>query len=350
MNDTASPAKPAAAPAGHPAVAASRIGVLLVNLGTPDATDYWSMRRYLKEFLSDPRVIEENRVKWWLILNLIILSIRPQRKGRDYDKIWNRERDESPLKTITRAQAESLAASLGQARPNVVVDWAMRYGNPSMRSRIEAMQAQGCSRILVVPLYPQYAAATTASVGDKVFEVLAGLRWQPALRVAPPWHDDPVYIDALAESFTAELGKLSFTPEVILASFHGMPKEYLLKGDPYHCQCAKTARLLRERLGIDESRFMLTFQSRFGYAEWLQPYTDKTVEALAQRGVKNIAIVTPGFTADCLETLEEIAGENAEIFKHAGGQNFAAIPCMNDSQPGMRVIRHVVDHELMGWV
>ncbi|MEA2933418.1 MAG: protoporphyrin/coproporphyrin ferrochelatase, partial [Variibacter sp.] len=259
MNDTVSPVRPAAAPSDHPAIAPSRVGVLLVNLGTPDATDYWSMRRYLKEFLSDPRVIEENRIKWWLILNLIILSIRPQRKGPDYDKIWNRERDESPLKTITRSQAEKLAASLAETSPHVVVDWAMRYGNPSIRSRVEALQAQGCSRILVVPLYPQYAAATTATVGDKVFEVLKDIRWQPALRIAPPWHDDPVYIDALADSFTAELGKLSFTPEVILASFHGMPKEYLLKGDPYHCQCAKTARLLRERLGIDESRFMLTF-------------------------------------------------------------------------------------------
>jgi ferrochelatase len=350
MNETLMNSAPAVLPAGHPVVAAGRIGVLIVNLGTPDATDYWSMRRYLKEFLSDARVIEENRLKWWLILNLIILTIRPGRKGRDYDKIWNRERDESPLKTITRAQSEKLSVMLATVDRRLVVDWAMRYGNPSIPSRLEAMQKQGCERILIVPLYPQYAAATTATVADKAFDALKTMRWQPAVRIAPPWHDDPVYIGALADSLQVELAKLPFKPEVILASFHGVPKEYLLKGDPYHCQCAKTARLLRERLGLDESQFMLTFQSRFGFAEWLQPYTDMTVKALAGKGVKNLAIVTPGFTADCLETLEEIAGENAEYFHYAGGENFAAIPCLNDSEEGMRVIAHVVRRELQGWV
>jgi ferrochelatase len=336
-------------PPGHPDIPPRRIGVLLVNLGTPDATDYWSMRRYLKEFLSDPRVIEENRIKWWLVLNLIILTIRPGRKGPDYDKIWNKERNESPLKTITRAQSEKLAASYA-SDPRLMVDWAMRYGNPSIRSRLDAMQAAGCDRILIVPLYPQYAAATTATVCDKTFEALTAMRWQPALRVAPAYFDEPVYIEALATSLEAELAKLQFKPEVILASFHGMPEEYLRKGDPYHCQCAKTARLLRERLKLDAGQLMLTFQSRFGITEWLKPYTDVTVKSLAERGVKNLAIVTPGFSADCLETLEEIAMENAEIFKHAGGENFAAMPCLNDSEPGMAVIRDIVSRELKGWI
>ena len=327
-----------------------RIGVLIVNLGTPDGTDYWSMRRYLKEFLSDRRVIETNRVVWWLVLNLVILTIRPGRKGRDYEKIWNRERDELPLKTITRAQAEKLSAALAAVDARITVDWAMRYGNPSIASRLDVMQRAGCERILIVPLYPQYCAATTATVADKAFDVLKEMRWQPAVRIAPPWHDDPVYIDALARSLESELAKLTFKPDVILASFHGVPKDYLLKGDPYHCHCQKTARLLRERLGFAEDKLMLTFQSRFGTAEWLQPYTDMTVKALAERGAKNLAIVTPGFVADCLETLEEIAGENAEIFRHHGGENFAAIPCLNDSEAGMAVINHIVMRELKGWI
>jgi protoporphyrin/coproporphyrin ferrochelatase len=350
MNETLMKTQAAARPADHPAVASGRIGVLIVNLGTPDATDYWSMRRYLKEFLSDTRVIEENRLKWWLILNLIILTIRPGRKGKDYDKIWNRERDESPLKTITRAQSEELGQILAAVDGRVTVDWAMRYGNPSIKSRLEALQKQGCERILIVPLYPQYAAATSATVCDKAFDVLKTMRWQPAVRIAPPWHDDPVYIEALAVSLEQELKKLTFKPDMILASFHGVPKEYLIKGDPYYCQCHKTARLLGARLGLDESRFMLTFQSRFGFAEWLQPYTDMTVKALAARGVKNLAIVTPGFTADCLETLEEIAGENAHVFHRHGGENFFTIPCLNDSAPGMLVLWQMALRELKGWI
>jgi ferrochelatase len=336
-------------PPSHPAIPPRRIGVLLVNLGTPDATDYWSMRRYLKEFLSDRRVIEENRVKWWLVLNLIILTFRPGRKGRDYDKIWNRERNESFLKTITRSQSEKLAASLASDK-RVLVDWAMRYGNPSIKSRLDAMQAVGCDRILIVPLYPQYAAATTATVNDKVFEALAAMRWQPALRTAPAYYDDPVYIEALATSVEESLAKLAFKPEVIIASFHGMPEEYLAKGDPYYCQCHVTARLLRERLKLDDKQLMLTFQSRFGPAEWLKPYTDMTVKALAERGVKNLAVITPGFLSDCLETLEEIAMENAQIFREHGGENFSAIPCLNDGIPGMKVIETVVARELSGWI
>jgi ferrochelatase len=328
----------------------SAIGVLLVNLGTPDATDYWSMRRYLKEFLSDRRVIEENRIKWWLALNLVILSIRPGRKGRDYDKIWNKERNESPLKTITRAQSEKLADMLGNVDKRIRVDWAMRYGNPSIRSRLDALVAQGCDRILVVPLYPQYAAATTATVGDETFRALERMRFQPSLRLAAPYYAEPVYIDALASSLNAGIAKLPFKPEVIVASFHGIPQDYVTKGDPYQRHCSETTALLRAKLKLNDEQLLLTFQSRFGVAEWLKPYTDATVKSLAERGVKSIAVITPGFSADCLETLEEIAMENAEIFKHAGGQNFAAIPCLNDSPGGMAVIQDVVLRELKGWI
>ena len=342
------PISDAPRPAGHPPVAAGRIGVLIANLGTPDATDFWSMRRYLKEFLSDQRVVEENTLTWKLVFNGIILTLRPRRRGRDYDTIWNREKNESPLKTITRSQAEKLAASLADVR--IAVDWAMRYGNPSIASRIDALAAQGCERILFVPLYPQYAAATSATACDAVFRHLMTMRWQPALRVSPPYHDDPVYIDAIAQSMRTALSKLNFKPDVILASFHGIPRDYFDKGDPYYCHCAKTTRLLRDKLGMDENSLRMTFQSRFGKAEWLQPYTDKTVEALAKSGVKNLAIVTPGFSADCLETLEEIAVENGNIFKAHGGVNFAAIPCLNDSDEGMAVIRHIVRRELQGWV
>jgi ferrochelatase len=330
--------------------AGGRIGVLLANLGTPDATDPGSVRRYLREFLSDRRVIEDQGPVWKFVLNAIILPKRPRTKGRDYEKIWNRERNESPLKTITRAQAAKLRAALAPAESAIVVDWAMRYGNPSLANRVEAFAKLGCERILLVPLYPQYAAATSATVCDAAFAALAKLRDQPALRVAPPYYDDPVYIEALAASIEAELAKLSFVPELILASFHGIPKSYADDGDPYPAHCEETVRLLRKRLKLGEDRLQLTYQSRFGKAEWLKPYTDMTVEALARSGVKNLAVVTPGFAADCLETLEEIAVENAEIFRHSGGENFAAIPCLNDSAEGMRVIETIVRRELMGWV
>jgi ferrochelatase len=337
-------------PKDHPKVAFGRIGVLIVNLGTPEGTDYWSMRAYLKEFLSDRRVIEVNRIVWWFVLNAIVLTKRPGPKGKDYASIWNNERDEGPLKTITRDQAEKLAAHLAARDPRIVVDWAMRYGKPPIAERIAALQAQGCERILIVPLYPQYSAATTATVCDKAFDALKAMRWQPIIRVAPPWHDDPVYIDQVAASLEQHLAALDFEPEVILASFHGVPKSYLLKGDPYHCQCAKTARLLRDRLGMSEEKLRLTFQSRFGTEEWLQPYTDMTVKALAEGGVKRLAIFNPGFVADCLETLEEIGGENREIFLHHGGEKFAAIPCLNATPEGMRVLEAVVERELKGWV
>jgi protoporphyrin/coproporphyrin ferrochelatase len=326
-----------------------RVGVLLVNLGTPDTADARGVRVYLKEFLSDPRVIEDQGLRWKLILNGIILRVRPGRKARDYRKIWNVERDESPLKTITRAQAEKLAEAISD-HDHVVVDWAMRYGNPSIRSRIDALAAQGCDRLLVVPLYPQYSAATSATVCDEVFRVLADMRAQPTLRVTPPYYDDPDYIEALAASINAHLTSRPFQPELIVASFHGMPQKYVDKGDPYQAQCVATTEALRKRMGMDASKLLLTFQSRFGFDEWLKPYTDETMERLAKEGVRRIAVITPGFSADCLETLEEIAQENAEIFRHNGGEQFAFIPCLNDSEPGMDVIRQLVLRELQGWI
>ena len=329
---------------------AGRIGILIVNLGTPDAPDAASVRRYLKEFLSDPRVIENQGLVWKFVLNAIILTRRPRVKARDYEKIWNRERNESPLKTITRAQAQKLRPVIDAIDRSIMVDWAMRYGNPSLDSRIEALVKAGCDRILLLPLYPQYAAATTATVCDKAFETLLKLRDQPTLRVVPPYYDDPVYIEALASSLEAELKRLAFMPEKILASFHGIPKSYVEDGDPYPSHCAETVRLLRARLKLGEDKLMLTFQSRFGRAEWLTPYTDITVQSLAQSGVKNLAVIMPGFSADCLETLEEIAVENAGYFKSNGGVNFAAIPCLNDSADGMSVISHLVRRELQGWI
>jgi ferrochelatase len=326
-----------------------RVGVLLVNLGTPDTCDARGVRVYLKEFLSDPRVIEDQGLRWKLILNGVILRIRPRRKAKDYAKIWNTAKNESPLKTITRAQADKLAADVAD-HEHVVVDWAMRYGNPSIRSRIDALTAQGCGRILVVPLYPQYSAATSATVCDEVFRVLADMRAQPILRVSPPYYDDPAYIEALAVSVKAHLATLPYQPELIVASFHGMPQKYVDKGDPYQVQCIATTDALRQRLGLDARKLLLTFQSRFGFDEWLQPYTDKTIEELAKKGIKRLAVVTPGFSADCLETLEEIAQENAEIFRRNGGEQFSAIPCLNDSEPGMDVIRRLVLRELQGWI
>jgi protoporphyrin/coproporphyrin ferrochelatase len=336
-------------PKGHPAAPHGRIGVLLLNLGTPDGTSYWPMRRYLKEFLSDARVIEEPRWKWWPILNLIILTVRPSKKGKDYATIWNNERDEGPLKTITRSQAEQLTARL-TSTPNIVVDWAMRYANPSTESRIQALKDAGCDRILLVPLYPHYAAATSATACDQAFRALMNMRWQPAVRVAPSYHDDPVYIDALARSMTASLSKLDFEPEKIIATFHGMPQKYLDAGDPYHCQCQKTSRLLREKLGISKDRWLTTFQSRFGNDPWLQPYTDMTVERLAREGTKRLVLVAPGFSADCLETLEELDGENRHIFEDNGGEKFAYLPALNDSPEGIDVIEAIVRRELMGWI
>ena len=336
-------------PANHPPVAKPKIGVLLLNLGTPEATDYWSVRRYLKEFLSDPRVIETPRLLWWLILNVIILSFRPQKSGHAYAQIWDKEKNESPLRVITRQQTESLAQRMG-GEDNVIVDFAMRYGNPSTQERLEALQKAGCQKILLVPLYPQYSATTTATANDKAFEVLGKMRWQPAVRTAPAYFDDPKYVETLARSIEEGVAKLDFVPDLVVTSYHGMPVEYLERGDPYHCQCLKTTRLVREHLGWDKDKLMVTFQSRFGRAKWLEPYTDVTLAALPGRGIKKIAILAPAFSADCIETLEEIAMQGRETFMHAGGEQFAYIPCLNDSPGGMDMIESMVRRELAGWL
>jgi len=337
-------------PADHPRIAAGKVGVLLVNLGTPDGTDYKSMRRYLAEFLSDQRVIEWSRLFWYPILYGIVLNRRPQRVGKAYESIWNKERDESYLRTYTRSQSEKLGAALA-SHEHLIVDWGMRYGQPSIKSKLDELKARGCERIVIFPLYPQYSAATTATVNDKAFEALMEMRWMPAVRTVPPYHDDPAYIDALANSIENHLAGLDFVPERIIASYHGIPKSYFEKGDPYHCHCMKTSRLLADRLGPElGGKLMTCFQSRFGPEEWLQPYTDKTIEKLAQEGVKRLAVFNPGFVSDCLETLEEIAGEGAEIFHEHGGKDYTHIPCLNDSPDGMNVIEAVVRRELEGWL
>jgi ferrochelatase len=336
-------------PSDHPKVKIGKVGVLLVNLGTPDGHDKINMRKYLAEFLTDKRVIEWPKALWYPILYGIVLNTRPKKSGAAYESIWNKELDESPLRTITRSQSDMLSTMLS-GETDVIVDWGMRYGNPSIASRLDALREQGCERIVVFPLYPQYSAATTATVNDKTFEALMKMRWMPALRTVPPYHDDPAYIDALAVSIEKHLAGLDFKPEKVIASYHGIPQSYFKKGDPYHCHCKKTSRLLNERLGWEEGRLMTCFQSRFGPEEWLQPYTDKTIEKLAQEGVKNIAVFNPGFVADCLETLEEIAGEGEEIFHEHGGENFTHIPCLNDSEEGMAVLDTLVRRELGGWI
>ncbi len=339
-----------AAMPGEPEPVDHGIGVLLVNLGTPDAADASAVRRYLKEFLTDRRVIEKDSFIWKMALNGIILPLRSRRKARDYQKIWNNDKNESPFKTITRSQAEKLSGILEPLGKHVIVDWAMRYASPTIASRLEGLIKRGCDRILVMPLYPQYSAATTATVSDEVFRFMQGLRRQPALRIMPAYYEDPYYIEVLSSTLKAELKALSFEPEVILASYHGMPKDYVAKGDPYESQCVRTTHLLREQLGYDDSRLMMSFQSRFGRGRWLDPYTIDTVKALAKRGVKNLVVVTPGFAADCLETLEEIAVDNARMFTRHGGKNFAAIPCLNDSEAGMLMIWQLAMRELKGWV
>jgi ferrochelatase len=340
MSDVSSEAGPAG----------GRIGVVLSNLGTPDGTGYRPMRRYLKEFLSDRRVVDVNPVLWWAILNMVILTIRPARKGRDYAKVWNRDRDESPLKTISRAQAEALSALLAADDPRIAVEWGMRYGNPSIASAIDRLAAQGCDRILLLPLYPQYAAATSATACDAAFRHLMTLRRQPVLRVAPPYFAEPGYIDAVADSIRRGVAALDFVPEVIVASFHGLPRRVVEAGDPYRDQCLETARLLQARLGLADKAFATTFQSRFGREEWLRPYTDETLRAMAQRGVKRVAVVAPGFAADCIETLEELDMENRGIFLASGGERFAYIPCLNDSAGGMAAIATLARRELAGWI
>jgi len=336
-------------PQGHPPFKVGKLGVLLINLGTPEGTSYWPMRRYLKEFLSDRRVIEVNPVLWWVLLNGIILTTRPSKSGHAYEQIWNREKNESPLKTITRSQAEKLAARLSDL-PNVIVDWGMRYGLPPTAERIQALKDQGCDRILLFPLYPQYSASTTATALDKAYDALKSMRWQPAIRTVPPYFDNPAHIDALALSLEAHLKTLDWEPDLILASFHGLPKDYFMAGDPYHCHCMKTARLLGERLNLPRGKLQVVFQSRFGKAEWLQPYAQQTVEELPSKGVKKLVMMTPGFASDCVETLEEVAIGLKETFEEAGGEEFSVVPCLNDSEPSIAMLDSIVRNELKGWL
>lgn len=332
-------------PQQHPVVKHGRIGVLLVNLGTPDGTDYWSVRRYLKEFLSDRRVIELHPLLWAPVLYGPILTLRPFKSAEAYRKIWLKDENESPLRYYSRRQAERLR----ERRPDLVIDWAMRYGTPSIRERIDALVGQGCDRLLVLPLYPQYSATTSASVADAAFDALKRLRWQPTLRLAHPWYDHPAHIRALTQSVQRQLAALEAEPEVLVLSFHGLPKKYFDLGDPYYCHCQKTARLLREALGWPEERVRVTFQSRLGPTEWLQPYTAEVLAHLPKEGVKNIAVATPGFVTDCVETLEEIALEGREIFEEAGGERYTVLPCLNDSDESIEMLAALVDQELGGW-
>lgn len=326
----------------------NKVGVLLINLGTPEGTDVRNVRKYLREFLSDRRVIEWPRLLWYPILYGIVLNVRPKKSGALYKRIWNNEKNESPLRTYTRAQAEKLAPVL--QINGVEVDWAMRYGQPSVEKVLNRMVDAGCDRVLVFPLYPQYSATTTATVLDAVFDCLKKRRTVPAIRSVPPYCDDPVYIDALAKSVEKHLAQLSFVPEKIIASYHGVPQSYVQRGDPYPVECQRTTDALRNRLGMDKDKLLMTFQSRFGPEEWLQPYTDHTVEALAKEGIKSVAVFNPGFVSDCLETVDEMGHEAAKTFLDNGGQNFAHIPCLNDSEDGMRVIEKLVRKELQGWI
>ncbi|HEX8214106.1 MAG TPA: ferrochelatase [Allosphingosinicella sp.] len=328
-------------PADHPAIAAPKIGLLLINLGTPDLPEPGAVRVYLKQFLSDPRVVEIPRLVWQPILRGIILNTRPKKSAHAYKQVWSDEG--SPLAAITRRQAKALDGQFGDG---VVVDHAMRYGSPAIGERIEVLKSRGCQRILLAPLYPQYCAATTATANDEAFAALAKMRWQPAVRTLPPYHDDPAYIAALRESVEQSLAGLDFQPDAIIASFHGMPERTLQLGDPYHCHCRKTARLLSDALGRE---LVVAFQSRFGRAKWLEPATDATLKALAGRGVKKIALIAPGFSADCLETLEELAIRGRKDFMAAGGTHFAYLPCLNDSPSGVKMLRSILGRELEGW-
>ncbi len=328
-------------PPRHPTIPAPRIGVLLINLGTPDAAEPRAVRRYLKQFLSDPRVVEIPQLLWQPILRGVILTTRPKKSAHAYQQVWTEEG--SPLAAITARQAKALAGAFG---PDVIVDHAMRYGRPAIADKLDALKAAGCERILIAPLYPQYCAATTATALDEAFRHLATLRWLPAVRTLPPYHDDPAYIEALAETVEAALAALDFAPEAIVVSFHGMPARTLDRGDPYHCHCQKTARLLAEALGRD---LTIAFQSRFGRAKWLEPATDTVLAALPGQGVGKVAILAPGFAADCLETLEELAIRGRATFLAAGGTDFAYLPCLNDGAPGLAMLRRIIGRELEGW-
>ena len=313
---------------GHPDVKFGKTGILLINLGTPDSTSWWDIRKYLKEFLSDKRVIEVNPILWQIILNLFILTFRPSKTAHAYKKIWRKESNESPLLYFTRSQAEKLKNKIGS--DNIIIDFAMRYGNPSINSKLNLLKNSGCENIVILPLYPQYAAATTATVCDEVYRTLMQMRWQPSLQVIPHYESEPAYINALIKSIEKKVNTIDWKPDLIISSYHGIPKKYFDKGDPYHCYCQKTTRLMKEKYSYIDIK--TTFQSRFGPQEWLTPYTDKTLERLPSEGIKNLLVICPGFASDCVETLEEIDIQGRESFLSNGGENFELIPCLNDSQ------------------
>ena len=342
--------RPQHAPADHPKVPREKIGVLIANLGTPDDTSYWPMRRYLNEFLSDKRVIDYPKWKWQPILQGIVLTIRPFKSGAAYKTIWNEEANESPLMTITKDQVAKITTALHDryGADNVMVDFCMRYGNPSTPSKVQAMVAAGCTKILFCPLYPQYAGATTATANDQFFRALMDEKWQPASRTLPPYFDDPAYIDALAQSVERAYSAMEDTPDILVCSYHGLPFRYLTEGDPYHCHCVKTTRLLKERLGWSDDKITSTFQSRFGPEEWLQPYTVEEVARLAEQGKKKIAVIAPAFSADCIETLEEINEEIRESFEEAGGESFTYIPCLNDDDAHIQALVGRIEANLQG--
>ena len=326
----------------HPDVKFGKTGVLIINLGTPDSTKWLDIRRYLKEFLSDRRVIEVNPILWQLILNIIILNLRPSKTAKAYKEIWMKDVNMSPLLYYTQKQAEKVANSI--SNKNLIVDFAMRYGNPSIKSKIKKLHEDGCESLVILPLYPQYAAPTTATVCDEVYRTLMDMRWQPSLKIIPHYESDPLYIDALVNSITSKLKKINWKPDLILASYHGIPKKYFDKGDPYHCYCHKTTRLISEKFNSIEIK--TTFQSRFGPEEWLQPYTDKTLENLPKEGKKNVLAICPGFSSDCVETLEEILIQGKESFMEAGGENFDMIPCLNDSDDHIKLINNLIQKNI----
>ena len=326
----------------HPKIKFGKIGVLLVNLGTPDSTSWIDIRRYLKEFLSDKRVIEVNPFIWKIILNLFILTFRPSKTAKAYKEIWMKDINKSPLRFFTEKQTEKLSLQISDE--NIIVDFAMRYGNPSIKTKIYNMKSNGCENLVVLPLYPQYAAATTATVCDEVYRTLMKMRWQPSLKIVPHYESEPLYIDALVNSLNKKIEGLNWKPDLIVASYHGIPKKYFDKGDPYHCYCHKTTRLITEK--FDKVPIKTTFQSRFGPQEWLQPYTDKTLEALPNDGIKNLLVICPGFASDCVETLEEISIQGKESFINSGGQNFEMVPCLNDNEDQIKLLRHLVNKNI----
>jgi ferrochelatase len=322
----------------HPSVKFGKTGVLLINLGTPDSTSWLDIRKYLKEFLSDKRVIEVNPVIWQIILNLFILTFRPSKTAKAYKEIWMKEENMSPLLYYTIKQTEKLSES--RKNQDIIIDFAMRYGNPSIKSKITNLRDEGCENLIILPLYPQYAAATTATVCDEVYRTLMNMRWQPSLQIVPHYESNPLYIEALVNSINKKISEISWKPDLILASYHGIPKKYFDKGDPYHCYCHKTTRLISEKFDLIDIK--TTFQSRFGPQEWLQPYTDKTLENLPKQGKKNVLAICPGFSSDCVETLEEILIQGKESFMESGGENFDMIPCLNDSEDHIKLLNYLV--------